>query len=588
MSATPDDRTAAERTTRSFRASDLAGEGGPAPDLAPTPLPPYAARGGGGPAAHAPLVGAERFLRVLELARTLGESPDPERLLDTATDAALETLEAERAFLVLAEPGKRRFEVARNFDKEEVLDPESKVSTTVLEKVLATGKPVLLDDATGAPAADASKSLARLKLRSVLCAPIRVLGRVEGALYVDNRFRKAAFGDIERRLLEAIADHCGLALERSRLLLDARAARTRAEEEAAGLRGELQSQRIELGRLTSALSREGEESGLRHEYPTIIGRSAAIRRVLSLIDKITGSDIPVLVTGESGTGKELVARALHVNSPRKLGPFVAENFAAIPESLGESELFGHVRGAFTGAEKDRAGLFERAHKGTLFLDEVGDMSPNLQKKLLRALQEGEVRRLGSEKTIPIDARVVAATHQDLLARVKSGEFREDLYYRLNVVEVRLPSLKERVEDIPALVEHFLATSAKEEGKPRKGISREALRHLARRPWPGNVRELENAIRRLAALADDTISQRDVIALEAQAAPAAGAPSGNAPGTAAGGAWRTLEELEREQIERVLAACAWRPTEAAKVLGISYTTLWRKMKSYGLRAGGARG
>jgi len=584
--STPD-RSDAEETRRSLRAPEPilpASPFDPALESAPTPRPESRR-------AKEPRTGMARTLRVLDLTRALVASSEPEELLDRAVDAALEALEAERAFVVLEGHGERRFEVARNFDKEEVKDPEGKISRTVLDRVLSEGEAVSIEDAIapGASTLPSTASMGRLRLRSILCVPIRSGARIVGALYVDNRFRTAAFGDVERRLLEAIADHCGLALERARLLLEARGARERAEEAVSGLRDAVETQRFELARLRTALERDPGEAPLTGEYPAIVGRSRAMRRVLALLDKVTASDVPIRGTGESGTGKELVARALHFNSPRKLGPFVAENFAAIPESLAESELFGHMKGAFTGAIADRPGLFERAQKGTLFLDEIGDMSPILQKKLLRVLQEGTVRRLGGERSIPVDARIVAATHRDLRERVKAGEFREDLYYRLNVVEARLPPLRERTEDIPTLVMHFLEKTAKEDGGAQKGISREALRHLARRPWPGNVRELENAVRRLAALADETIGQRDVIALEAQsgASGAAGAGGISAGEGAKGGsgAWKTLAELEREQIERVLAACAWKPVEAARLLGISYTTLWRKMKSMGLRAGG---
>jgi serine/threonine-protein kinase PknK len=518
---------------------------------------------------------AARLWRLLELTRALNTTHDLEKILDHAADAALHALEAERAFIILREGGEVRFEVAKNFDQEIVRDPEAKTSRTILADVLKSGEAILTEDAGTDAELSSIASVGRLRLRSLLCVPVKVKGKVEGALYIDNRFRRGAFGDSDRRLLEAIADHCGIAIETARLLAETRAARSRAEELADGLRGACQSQRIELSRLTEALAQRVQDGTLKHDYAFIIGRSPPVRKVLALLDRVTDSDIPVLVTGESGTGKELVARALHLNGPRKAQPFICENFAAIPESLGESELFGHVKGAYTGAVADRPGLFELAHGGTLFLDEIGDMSVTLQKKLLRVLQEGEVRRVGGSKPISIDVRIVAATNKDLMDAVRKSEFREDLYYRLNVVEVKLPALRERLEDIPALVEHFLAKAADDDGRPKRGISREALRHLARRPWPGNVRELENAIRRLAALGGDVISQRDVLEIEGE---------GNEGRTGEKGAFKTIDELEREHIERVLGACSWKPTEAARILGISYTTLWRKMKAFGFRPG----
>jgi transcriptional regulator with GAF, ATPase, and Fis domain len=575
----PPRRSEAEDTTRSPHALRAAREAadaaGPARgDPSATPTPPSLPPAGGAAKEGAP-VEAARLWRLVELARALNSTFNLEEILDRVADAALETLDAERAFIVLRDGAERRFQVSRNFDREEVRDPEGKVSKTLLEQVLETGRSVIAEDAGAEEGTQALASVGRLKLRSLLCVPIRVKGRVEGAIYIDNRFRRAAFADGERRVLEALADACGIAIENARLVIETRAARARAEEESAGLRDAVQSQRIELSRLTQSLASGAPDPALRHEYGFIIGRSPPMKRVLALIDRVTTSDIPVLVTGESGTGKELVARALHRNGSRKDGPFVTENFAAIPESLGEAELFGHVKGAYTGAVADRPGLFELANKGTLFLDEVGEMSQNLQKKLLRVLQEGEVRRVGGQRSVAVDVRIVAATNKDLLDAVRKGEFREDLYYRLNVVEVKLPPLRERMEDTPALVDHFLAKAADDEGKPKRGISREALRHLARRPWPGNVRELENAIRRLAALGSDVISQRDVLEIEGE--PGRGASTDRS-------AFKTIDELEREHIERVLAACSWKPTEAARILGISYTTLWRKMKAYGFRSG----
>ncbi|MGH9866626.1 MAG: sigma-54 interaction domain-containing protein [Candidatus Polarisedimenticolia bacterium] len=231
--------------------------------------------------------------------------------------------------------------------------------------------------------------------------------------------------------------------------------------------------------------------------PGIVGRSAAIVRLTRLIMKVAASHVNVLIEGESGTGKELVARAIHLASPRAGGPFLGENCAALSESLIESELFGHVRGAFTGAERDRRGLFALADGGTLFLDEVGDMSQRIQAKLLRVLQEGEFRPLGGRDLVRTDLRIISATNRRLQEMVEAGTFRGDLYYRLNVVGLRLPPLRERSEDVPLLAEHFLA---RVRGGVRRGISKEALEMLSRYVWPGNVRELQNVIERAAVLA----------------------------------------------------------------------------------------
>ncbi|HKZ20443.1 MAG TPA: sigma-54 dependent transcriptional regulator, partial [Acidimicrobiia bacterium] len=249
------------------------------------------------------------------------------------------------------------------------------------------------------------------------------------------------------------------------------------------------------------LAREGESC------PGIIGRSPAIVKLSKLIVKVAASHANVLVQGESGTGKELVARAIHLASPRAMGPFLGENCAALSESLIESELFGHVRGAFTGAERDRRGLFALADGGTLFLDEVGDMSPRIQAKLLRVLQEGEFRPLGGRDLIRTDMRIISATNRDLRGMVETGSFRGDLYYRLDVVDMKLPPLRERSEDVPLLAEHFLS---RVRGQAKRGISKEAHEMLARYPWPGNVRELQNVIERAAVMAPGTVIGVDAL------------------------------------------------------------------------------
>jgi transcriptional regulator with PAS, ATPase and Fis domain len=229
------------------------------------------------------------------------------------------------------------------------------------------------------------------------------------------------------------------------------------------------------------------------ELKGIISKDPAMLRIFGLIEKLAKTDCPVLIMGESGTGKELIARAIHYNSPRRSQPFLPVNCGALPESLLESELFGHEKGAFTGALSSRKGLFEEANGGTLFLDEIGETSPFLQVKLLRALQDGEIRRIGAEKNIKVDVRIISATNKDLRAAVERKEFRDDLYYRLNVAQIYIPPLRERVDDIPFLVDYFLKRASNKLNKPIKGISKEVMEKLIRYSWPGNVRELENLI-----------------------------------------------------------------------------------------------
>ncbi len=301
------------------------------------------------------------------------------------------------------------------------------------------------------------------------------------------------------------------------------------------------------------------------DFRGIISCSNKMDEVLHLVRKITDMPSSILIAGESGTGKELIARAIHYNSFRKEKPFISINCAAIPESLLESEFFGHTRGAFTGATSERKGLFEEAHGGSLFLDEVEAMSPSLQAKLLRVLQDGTFFKVGSPTPVTVDVRIIAATNQDLGEAVRMQEFREDLFYRLNVIRIALPSLRERGEDIPLLARHFLGRFTKRTGKNIRGISGEAMESLLRHPWPGNVRELENAIERAVA-----VSERDTIQLEDL--PVALTLNEDFPE----GDW-SLDVMEKAHILKVLNMVQGNKKKAAKILGIDTSTLWRKLK-----------
>jgi two-component system nitrogen regulation response regulator GlnG len=341
------------------------------------------------------------------------------------------------------------------------------------------------------------------------------------------------------------------------------------------------------------------EAGVRPEEGRLplIGRSPAMQEIYRSLARLMSTDLTVTIYGESGTGKELVARALHDYGKRRHGPFVAINMAAIPRELIESELFGHEKGAFTGATARSTGRFEQAGGGTLFLDEIGDMPLEAQTRLLRVLQEGEYTSVGGRTAIRADARIIAATHRDLRQLVRQGLFREDLYYRLNVVPIRLPPLRERSTDIPELVQHFL-TRVRDEGLPAKVLEADALTELKAYSWPGNVRELENLVRRLAVLYSQEVIGRDVILAElteAPAAPPAAAPEGESLGNAverrlrdyffahedglpASGLYdRVLREVERPLIELSLAATRGNQIRAAKLLGINRNTLRKKIR-----------
>ncbi len=312
---------------------------------------------------------------------------------------------------------------------------------------------------------------------------------------------------------------------------------------------------------------------------TIIAVSESMRRVLRLVEKIAPTETTVLITGESGTGKEKVARFLHLQSGRASGPFIAVNAAAIPEGLIESELFGHVRGAFTDARDRKRGYFELADGGTLFLDEIAETSPLVQVKLLRVLQDREVRPVGADFSLKVDLRIITATNRDLRSALTAGRFREDLYYRLNVFSIHLPPLRERQEDIPFLANYFLELIGERTGRTFRGFSEPALALLVNYAWPGNARELENAVERAAALADGPwILPRDLPAEVTEH----GLPlltEGHAPPLADN---LTLEQMEAWYIRRVLEREKGNQTLAAQILGISRSTLWRKVKRYNLQ------
>jgi two-component system response regulator AtoC len=316
-----------------------------------------------------------------------------------------------------------------------------------------------------------------------------------------------------------------------------------------------------------------EQLDARFGLEQLIGRSAPMQEVFDAIRQVGASRATVLITGESGTGKELVARAIHQLSPRVHGPFIPLHCAALSPTLLESELFGHEKGAFTGAVERRRGRFELADAGSLFLDEVGEIPAAIQVKILRVLEERKFERVGGQETIEVDVRLIAATNRDLKKMVDEGAFREDLFYRLNVVTVHLPPLRERPEDIPLLVQHFLKELAEENGKTLEGLTPEAMSLLAAHPWPGNVRELRNVIESMVVLArGETLTVRDVpAALREESRPRGGLSAGPV----------SLDEAEKQMILRTLKACGDNRTRAAAQLGISRRTLHRKLNEYGL-------
>lgn len=353
---------------------------------------------------------------------------------------------------------------------------------------------------------------------------------------------------------------------------------------------------LDIGELRTAVERAAQELALsrnnlqlrrrldeRYGFEAIIGNTPQMRRVVELLRRIAPTSATVLILGESGTGKELVANTIHQQSPRRDAPFVALNVASFPEGIIESELFGHEKGAFTGASTRRAGVFEYADGGTVFLDEVGDMPLGTQVKLLRTLESGEVRRLGSNQPIKVDVRLIAATHQDLEKLIEEGRFRQDLYYRLKVVTIYLPPLRERKADIPLFLDAFLAEFADKHGKHITGITEAARRVLQHYHWPGNVRELRNCIENMVVLATGPVLDVEDIPSDIVEAVATegllALPPGRSPVAQLTG--KTVREVERELISQTLEHTGGDRKEAARLLGISERTLYRKIKQYGL-------
>jgi len=492
-----------------------------------------------------------RLATLYDMIRVLNSEPEPEVLLEGILDLALRAVRAERGMVLLredregADQGRFAVHVSRNLEAETVRDAEA-YSRRIVEAA-GEGRSLLALDAGADARFKDLASVSLYRIRSLMCVPLRSRGRILGTVYLDTRRQGRLFIEDDLRFVEAFADQAALAIENARM-------------------------RASLARQNRQLLAAMEA---RASFGSLVGRSPQMQALYVLLEKIADTELPVLIRGESGTGKELVARALHLQGRRRRRPFLGENCAAIPEALLESELFGHVRGAFTGADRDRPGLFEQASGGTLFLDEVGDMPPSMQARLLRVLEEGKVRRVGSERTVDVDVRVVAATHRDLQREIEGGRFRQDLLYRLQVLTVEIPPLRARTGDVPLLTAHFLERIAGERGRPEGWLVHEdALAILERYPWPGNVRELQNTLQRLSLLAGNRAITEALIASDPTLCRTL---LGERPASAA----YSLRAGEREQVRQALAAARGNRKKAAALLGVSRATLYRKLEQHDL-------
>ncbi|HEX7181592.1 MAG TPA: sigma 54-interacting transcriptional regulator [Thermoanaerobaculia bacterium] len=504
-----------------------------------------------------------------EVLKVINSTLDLQEVLSRTMDLVLERLGAERGMIVLSNRLTRELEiaVARNLEGDDG-DEGRMLSESVVRRVIEHREPVLAVDAmTDGRFAGATSIVAR-HIRSILCVPLAIKDRLAGAIYIDHRESQHLFGPTDLEFLLAFAEQAAIAIENARLYTELEASRLRLKEENESLRSEILSS---------------------HNLGSLIGRSRVIGNLKQMLEKVAQNPSTVLVRGESGTGKGLVARIIHSVSPRRQAPFIHFNCAALPETLVESELFGHEKGAFTGAAGMKPGRFELANHGTIFLDEIGKISRGVQAKLLRVVEDKEFERVGGTRTLRADVRIIAATNLDLEEAIRRNEFREDLFYRLNIIPLVLPPLRERREDVPYLVDHFLAKISRDLGRPPKELDPAVLDLFYAYSWPGNVRELEAAIHRAFVLAgSDTLTVDDFgwIALQVRGAHAAARPP-EAPGLGAtirlaeGGYEEALDRYDRQLIAAGLVQCHGKIRETARLLGIARNTLRAKMKKYDL-------
>jgi serine/threonine-protein kinase PknK len=558
-----------------------------------------------------------RLARILEINSELLGEFDLERLTLRVIACALELLNAERGFVLLCQPdGSLSVHTSRD-QRGDVVRAE--FSRSIAQKVMASRRPVVSLDARRDASMQSYASVHQLMLQAVACVPISGRGSEPiGALYLETRLLPG--GEFERELptLSAFADQVGLAIETMRLVNENvnranELAETNAKlSSAQGRLRELLGERTQKLKVARQKLRDARDTLYGHfGYQGLVGTSGAMRRVYSLIDRVKDTDVPILISGESGTGKEVASRAVHQSSERSKEPFLGINCGAIPEHLLESELFGHVKGAFTGADRDRKGLLREAGSGTVLLDEIGEMPHKMQASLLRVLQERKVRPVGATNEQSIECRFIFATHRNLRQMVDDGRFREDLYYRIVVVELPIPPLRDHLEDIPPLVDFFLGLFAARYKREKKTLTRAALRRLASFDWPGNVRQLEHVLLNAWVLSDQ--AEIDVEDLELPNSPTSERSRSQAPQHAAlksstpkdlgpkdalddedeadddapesKPARQTLSSHlndERTRIAEALAACNWNRVRAAEMLGMPRRTFYRRLKQYQLQ------
>jgi len=478
----------------------------------------------------------EGMLKLSDFNRRLLEIREIPHQIEALLDAVIDVVHANKGFVILLRDGDPEIAAARNVDRETVPDAVTQLSDSILRRCIDTRQPLIVSDAVNDTMFNSSQSVLNLQLSSVMVAPLIAQGQLLGLIYVGNDNVVNLFEQSSLEVLTVFAGQASLILQNAILLNQLTTDRDRIAEE-------LEAQR----------------------FGDIIGSCPSLQEVFRRVEKVAAADINVLITGETGTGKELFARELHRRSNRAEGPFIVVNCGAIPENLMESELFGHVRGAFTGAISTRQGSFQAADGGTLFLDEIGEMPLALQVKLLRALQERVVVKVGDTKPQSVDIRVLAATNRDLEAAIKEATFREDLYYRLNVVNLHLPPLRERGDDIAILAKFLLNKYAAEFGAPVKGFTPKALEAMHGYDWPGNVRQLENRIKKAIVLADKILIGAEDLDL------------GGDQQRAIVPLTQAREDFTRKYILEVLERNGGNRTRTARDLGVDPRTVFRYLE-----------
>jgi len=493
-----------------------------------------------------------------------------ERLMPALLDMVLELTGADRGILLLYDSeGKLTIRSARNSEKKNIGEETFRGSMSIVRSVEQERKPIYIPSLPVNQDFGQTKSVRAARLQSVVCIPLfpsQARGETPllGVLYIDSSSEMPGrLKEEHLQILQGLANHLAISIENAKLFSEVEKQNQEIEKLNRLLKNQVDQQAGKIVEMEILLEESQRELGKRFGLGNLIGKSSAMQKVFGVLEKVVSTSATVLVQGESGTGKELVAKYLHHYGPRAGKPMVSINCASFNDTLLESELFGHRKGAYTGAEQNKTGLFQVANGGTLFLDEVGDMSLEMQKKLLRVLQSGEVRPVGSEDVFHVDVRIIAASNKNLRDLLQQGKFREDLFFRLNVIQIQLPPLSDRREDLQLLIDHFTKLISEELNRPLKPVTSKALEKFMDYSWPGNVRELENELRRYFILDSEYRFEQ---------MPSARPSSGDS---------LNLSELEKNAIVKALDSAQGNKTRAAELLGLPLRTLYDRLKKYGI-------